>query len=158
MKRPKLTIDDMKAFEEKLLYDIKFAYVRTGHAKNELLGFLTVFNARRSLNVKVKRQVHYDMDGDRKLYLNIYERKDRDPDIKAPVFVYIHGGGWIGGLPETREAFNTRIAEAGYFVVSLYYGHSPSTLTPSPSRTSIRRSRGSNNTRKSSTSTRTPSS
>ena len=32
MKRPKLTIDDMKAFEEKLLYDIKFAYVRTGHA------------------------------------------------------------------------------------------------------------------------------
>lgn len=125
MKRPKLTIDDMKAFEEKLLYDIKFAYVRTGHAKNELLGFLTVFNARRSLNVKVKRQVHYDMDGDRKLYLNIYERKDRDPGIKAPVFVYIHGGGWIGGLPETREAFNTRIAEAGYFVVSLYYGHSP---------------------------------
>lgn len=84
MKRPKLTIDDMKAFEEKLLYDIKFAYVRTGHAKNELLGFLTVFNARRSLNVKVKRQVHYDMDGDRKLYLNIYERKDRDPGIKAP--------------------------------------------------------------------------
>ena len=50
MKKPKFSLDDMKEFQEKLLYDIKFAYVRTGHAKNELLGFLTVFNARRSLN------------------------------------------------------------------------------------------------------------
>ncbi len=131
MKKKKISLDDMKAFQEKLLYDIKFAYVRTGHAKNELLGLLTVFNARRSMNVRVKRQVHYAPDDDR-LYLNIYERKDRDPEIKAPVFVYIHGGGWIGGLPETREAFNTRIAEAGYFVVSLYYGHSPFYPHPEP--------------------------
>lgn len=131
MKKKKISLDDMKAFQEKLLYDIKFAYVRTGHAKNELLGLLTVFNARRSMNVRVKRQVHYAPD-DERLYLNIYERKDRDPAIKAPVFVYIHGGGWIGGLPETREAFNTRIAEAGYFVVSLYYGHSPFYPHPEP--------------------------
>ena len=123
--------ESMKEFQEKLLYDIKFAYVRTGHAKNELLGFLTVFNAKRSFNVRVKRAVQYAPD-DKRLYLNIYERKDRDPSIKAPVFVYIHGGGWIGGLPETREAFNTRIAEAGYFVVSLYYGHSPFYPHPEP--------------------------
>jgi len=133
MKRKKFSLDDMKAFQEKLLYDVKFAYVRTGHAKNELLGFLTVFNAKRSINVDVTRFVRYAPDNER-LYLNIYQRKDRDPEIKAPVFVYIHGGGWIGGLPETREAFNTRIAEAGYFVVSLYYGHSPFYPHPEPIR------------------------
>lgn len=131
MKKQKLSFEDMKELQEKLLYDIKFAYVRTGHAKNELLGFLTVFNARRSFKVKVTRRISYAPD-DRRLYLNIYERKDRDARRKAPVFVYIHGGGWIGGLPETREAFNTRIAEAGYFVVSLYYGHSPFYPHPEP--------------------------
>lgn len=127
----KIPPEKMKEFQEKLLYDIKYTYVRTGHAKNELLGFLTVFNAKRSFNVRVKRMVQYAPD-DKRLYLNIYERKDRDPSIKAPVFVYIHGGGWIGGLPETREAFNTRIAEAGYFVVSLFYGHSPLYPHPEP--------------------------
>ena len=64
--------ESMKEFQEKLLYDIKFAYVRTGHAKNELLGFLTVFNAKRSFNVRVKRAVQYAPD-DKRLYLNIYE-------------------------------------------------------------------------------------
>lgn len=49
--------------------------------------------------MRTTRLVRYAEDN-RTLYLNIYERKDRDPAVKAPVFVYIHGGGWIGGLPE----------------------------------------------------------
>lgn len=121
----------MRRFNQKLVYDLKFAYVRTGHIKNEFLGFCTVFNARRSRLVATERQVHYDETNER-LYLNAYYRRDRDPSVKAPVFVYVHGGGWIGGLPETREAFNTKIAEAGYFVVSLYYGHSPYYPHPEP--------------------------
>lgn len=127
----KIPPEKMKEFQEKLLYDVKFTYVLTGHIKNELLGCLTIFNSKRSFAVRTTRLVRYAED-DRTLYLNIYERKDRDPAVKAPVFVYIHGGGWIGGLPETREAFNTRIAEAGYFVVSLYYGHSPFYPHPEP--------------------------
>ena len=125
------TVKKIRRFRRKLVYDLKFAYVRTGHAKNEFLGFLTVFNVKRSRLVKTERLVHFCPEKPR-LYLNIYMRRDRDPSVKAPVFVYIHGGGWIGGLPETREAFNTRIAEAGYFVVSLYYGHSPYYPHPEP--------------------------
>lgn len=121
----------IRKFNEKLVYDLKFAYVKSGHTKNEFLGFLTVFNAKRSMYVKTTRFVQYAPDNKR-LYLNIYERKDRDKSLKSPVFVYIHGGGWIGGLPETREAFNTRIAESGYFVVSLFYGHSPYYPHPQP--------------------------
>ena len=127
----KKTARKIRRFNEKLVYDLKFAYVRTGHIKNEFLGFLTVFNAKRSRFVKTERHIRYDDDNER-LYLNIYYRRDRKPSEKAPVFVYIHGGGWIGGLPETREAFNTKIAEAGYFVVSLYYGHSPYYPHPEP--------------------------
>lgn len=127
----KSTARKIRRFNEKLVYDLKFAYVRTGHMKNEFLGFLTVFNAKRSRLVKTERHVRYDENNER-LYLNIYYRRDRKHDVKAPVFVYIHGGGWIGGLPETREAFNTKIAEAGYFVVSLYYGHSPYYPHPEP--------------------------
>ena len=127
----KKTARKIRRFNEKLVYDLKFAYVRTGHIKNEFLGFLTVFNAKRSRLVRTERHVRYDEENER-LYLNIYYRRDRKPSEKAPVFVYIHGGGWIGGLPETREAFNTKIAEAGYFVVSLYYGHSPYYPHPEP--------------------------
>lgn len=127
----KRTARKIRRFNEKLVFDLKFVYVRTGHIKNEFLGFLTVFNAKRSRFVKTERHIRYDDDNER-LYLNIYHRRDRKPSVKAPVFVYIHGGGWIGGLPETREAFNTKIAEAGYFVVSLYYGHSPYYPHPEP--------------------------
>ena len=123
--------EEFRKKNDRLLYDLKYAYVKSGHVKNELLGFLTVFNAKRSFRVKVRRFVQYAPDNKR-LYLDIYERKDRNPSVKSPVFVYIHGGGWIGGLPETREAFNTRIAEAGYFVASLYYGHSPYYPHPEP--------------------------
>ncbi len=127
----KKTARKIRRFNEKLVYDLKFAYVRTGHIKNEFLGFLTVFNAKRSRLGRTERHVRYDEENE-KLYLNIYYRRDRKPSEKAPVFVYIHGGGWIGGLPETREAFNTKIAEAGYFVVSLEFGQSPFYPPPEP--------------------------
>ncbi len=105
-------------------YDVKYAYVFGGHVKNELIGALTIFNLNRSTKVRTTRFVRYDED-DKRMYLNIYERKDRDKTQKAKVFVYIHGGGWIGGYPGTREGFTTRVAEKGYFVVSIYYGEAP---------------------------------
>lgn len=110
---------------KKAVYDAKYLYVRGGHAKNEFLGWLTIFSFRRSHKVKATRFLHYD-DTDKRLYLDTYERKDRDKSKKAKVFVYIHGGGWIGGLPETREAYTTKLCEkTGYFVASLYYGDAP---------------------------------
>lgn len=110
---------------KKAAYDAKYLYVAGGHAKNEFLGWLTIFSFRRSHKVKTTRFVKYAPD-DKKLYLDFYERKDRDRSKKAKVFVYIHGGGWIGGLPETREAYTTVLCEkTGYFVASLYYGEAP---------------------------------
>lgn len=110
---------------KKAAYDAKYLYVAGGHAKNEFLGWLTIFSFRRSHKVKTTRFLRYDQN-DKRLYLDIYERKDRDRSKKARVFIYIHGGGWIGGLPETREAYTTKLCEkTGYFVASLYYGDAP---------------------------------
>lgn len=120
-----------KKIEQTAVYDAKYIYVKGGHIKNEIIGFLTVFNYDRAFNLDIKRHIEYD-DKDKALYLNIYQPKGRDYTVKMPVFVYIHGGGWIGGLPETREGFTTRVAADGYFVVSLFYGHSPFYPHPKP--------------------------
>lgn len=113
-----------KKVAKRVKFDLKYAYVASGHVKNEVLGFLTVFNLGRSHKVRTKRLIRYD-EKNNEMYLNIYQRKDRDMSKRARVFVYIHGGGWIGGRPATREAFTTQIAEEGYFVASIFYGDAP---------------------------------
>lgn len=105
-------------------FDLQYSYVEGGHIKNEILGMLTLFNLGRSYKVKTERHIKFD-PSDGRLYLNIYQPKKRDMSKRMKVFVYIHGGGWIGGWPESREAFTTNVAAAGYFVASLYYGDAP---------------------------------
>lgn len=115
---------EAKQIAKKLAFYAKYIYVAGGHAKNEALGFMTVFNMGRSHQVRAKRLLRYDENA-KELYLDVYERKDRDKSKKLKTFVYIHGGGWIGGIPATREAFTTKVAEAGYFVASIRYGDAP---------------------------------
>ncbi|MEG1510046.1 MAG: alpha/beta hydrolase [Clostridia bacterium] len=69
-------------------------------------------------------------DTDKNLYLNIYRPIFKHKNKKLPVFVYLHGGGWICGSPEGREAYTTKMAGKGYFVVSVYYGLSPNYVHP----------------------------
>ncbi|MDD4840160.1 MAG: alpha/beta hydrolase [Clostridia bacterium] len=107
-----------------LKYDLKYLRVKSSHLSSEILGLLTVFNFNRSFNVKTTRRVRYCED-DQRLFLNIYQQRNRDMKKKQPVFVYIHGGGWMSGSPNEREAFTTRVANSGYFVVGLFYGLAP---------------------------------
>lgn len=118
-----------KKLRKKLAFAVKYGYVYGGHVKNEILGMLTLYNAGRSFAVKSVRRIRYDPD-DPKLYLNMYFPRRQSGEGKNRLFVYIHGGGWIGGWPEAREAFTTRIAAAGYTVASLYYGNAPAYAHP----------------------------
>ena len=118
-----------KKLRKKLAFAVKYGYVYGGHVKNEILGMFTLYNAGRSFAVKIKRHIRYD-PGDPKLYLNMYFPRRKSGEGKNRLFVYIHGGGWIGGWPEAREAFTTRIAAAGYTVASLYYGNAPAYAHP----------------------------
>ncbi len=113
-----------KKLMKKLNFDLRCGYVVGGHVKNEILGMIFLYNLGRSYKVKIERHIKFD-ENDPTLYLNTYQPKGRDMRKKLKTFVYIHGGGWIGGWPESREAFTTKVAEAGYFVASLYYGDAP---------------------------------
>jgi len=89
---------------------------------NERLGQLTVYRSGRAKNVVYERKIRYSLD--KKLYLNLC--KPAEPmQEKLPVFVYIHGGGYVSGSPEQRETFVSKVAAAGFFTVNVFYGYSP---------------------------------
>ncbi len=89
-----------------------------------------LLNWGQSRNVRYTRKIRYD-EGDPDLYLNLCEPKGRTGG-RLPVFVYIHGGGWVSGCPEHREGFVSRIAEAGHFTLNVFYGLSPRYHHPLP--------------------------
>lgn len=49
-----------------------------------------------------------------------------------PVLVYLHGGGWICGSPETHRKLGYRFAEAGYLVFNVDYRLAPEDPFPAP--------------------------
>lgn len=118
----------IESIANKIEFDAKSLYVRGGHLKNELLA-MPIYNANGFKEMKVERGIHFD-ENTHKLYLNVYQREDRDLSVKANVIVYIHGGGWVGGFPEAREGVVSRYVEQGYFVVSIFYGEAPEFAHP----------------------------
>ena len=117
-----------KKLMRKIGFGIKYTYAMGGRLRNEIVGMLTIYNFGRAVFLHIKRRIRFD-PSDAKLYLNIYYPLGK-PKEKYKVFLYIHGGGWMGGWPESREAFTTRIATAGYFVASVYYGEAPKYAHP----------------------------
>lgn len=91
---------------------------------DEWLGYCTIFNVNKAKNVEYVRKIRYASD-DETLYLNVCRPTERKEGEKLPVFVYIHGGGWVSGRPEDREAFVSRIAAAGFLTLNVFYGYSP---------------------------------
>jgi acetyl esterase len=49
-----------------------------------------------------------------------------------PVLVYLHGGGWICGSPNTHRKLGYRFAEAGYLVFNVDYRLAPEHPFPTP--------------------------
>jgi acetyl esterase/lipase len=109
--------------------DVEKKYKRTIKAsiRAEKLASKMVFNLNMTDGVEIKRKIKYCDNAE--LYLNICQPQEK-ASSKLPVFIYLHGGGWIGGSPEGREAFTTRIASFGVFVVSVFYGLSPKYTHP----------------------------
>lgn len=72
---------------------------------------------------KVQRNIVYKrVDGDAQL-LDMYEPLVKK-HIKAPVFVYVHGGGWSGGRKELSDAIKPifeALSSEGFACVSVMY-------------------------------------
>lgn len=78
-------------------------------------------------NVIYEKKVPYG--NDKKEYMNtlcLEEMKDK----KKPLFIYIHGGGWISGITEMRNAYALNWAKKGFFVCSLSYSYAPQKVFP----------------------------
>ncbi len=71
-------------------------------------------------SLKVETVIYAKHDG-QSLPLDIYRPKPRADGKAAPIFVYIHGGGWGEQDLKQRQADYRWFAQAGYLVISLEY-------------------------------------
>ena len=65
--------------------------------------------------------VNYARYDGQDLPLDIYQPAARPDGKSAPVFIYVHGGGWGGQTLKQREADYRWFVERGYLVISLEY-------------------------------------
>ncbi|MBR4800593.1 MAG: alpha/beta hydrolase [Clostridia bacterium] len=76
---------------------------------------------------------HLPYGEEKKQYLNTYCRKDLIAKSK-PLFIYVHGGGWISGITDMRNAYIQNFANEGYFTASISYSYAPKKVFPEPIR------------------------
>ncbi|MBR3754687.1 MAG: alpha/beta hydrolase [Clostridia bacterium] len=62
-------------------------------------------------------------------YIKTYCRKDFKA-IRKPLFLYIHGGGWISGVTAMRNPYIMNWAELGFFTASVSYSYAPQKVFP----------------------------
>ena len=67
-------------------------------------------------------KVHYGQE--KKQYINIYYPTALE-NKKKPLFIYIHGGGWISGITEMRNNYISHWAKLGFFTASVSYTVAP---------------------------------
>ncbi len=72
--------------------------------------------------LKYNSKVHYATG--KSQYINIYYPKLLEKK-KKPLFIYVHGGGWISGIPEMRNTYISAWARLGFLTASLSYTTAP---------------------------------
>ena len=65
----------------------------------------------------------------RQQFLNLCTRKDLEGE-KKPLFIYIHGGGWVSGITNMRDTYIANWAEKGFFTASIAYTYAPDLVYP----------------------------
>lgn len=84
----------------------------------------------RPRHVDRTRNLVYGHAGERPLRLDVFKRQ-ADPPKHAPVFLYVHGGGWmIGNKGQQGRLILHELASAGWIGVSIEYRLSPRATFP----------------------------
>jgi acetyl esterase len=79
--------------------------------------------ARQPLPADIAKEERHVPHGDGSVRVVIFRRK---ATRGTPCLVYMHGGGWLQGSPETHDAITIGIAQqAGYTVISVDYALAP---------------------------------
>ena len=66
---------------------------------------------------------------DKQQYINTLETENHK-NSKKPLFIYIHGGGWISGITDMRNTYLFEWAKKGYYVASVSYTYAPQKTYP----------------------------
>ena len=85
---------------------------------------LTVRPCPENLEYKIQS---YDEGKQNKIYT--YCRKDLK-ETKKPLFIYIHGGGWVSGITPMRNRYIANWAQKGFFTASIGYTWAPDKVYP----------------------------
>ena len=80
-------------------------------------------------DLELIRDVVYGKGGDKELKLDILRPK-QPPAEPMPVVVYIHGGAWKAGSKAGMPPLCNRLAQQGYFCVSVEYRFSQEAVFP----------------------------
>lgn len=68
--------------------------------------------------------------GNKKLnFINTFCRNDLT-NKKKPLFLYIHGGGWISGITDMRNPYVCNWANLGFYCASVSYSYAPQEIFP----------------------------
>ncbi len=71
---------------------------------------------------------HIKYGSDKQQYINIYQHNDNK---KRPLLIYIHGGSWMSGITEMRNAYIAEWAKKGFNTAAISYTYSPQKVFPS---------------------------
>ncbi len=78
-------------------------------------------------NITYSKRIHYG--NGKQQYINTYCRNDLK-EIKKPLFIYIHGGGWVSGITDMRNTYIQNFAKLGFFTASISYTYAPDKVFP----------------------------
>lgn len=62
-------------------------------------------------------------------YINLFSPKNAE-NKKKPLFIYVHGGGWISGITDMRNTYVSQWADLGFFAASISYSYAPDKVFP----------------------------
>ena len=78
-------------------------------------------------NVHYERKVFYGKE--KSQYMNLLCLEE-NLNKKKPLFIYIHGGGWISGITDMRNTYIMNWVKKGFFACSVNYTYAPKETFP----------------------------
>lgn len=86
-----------------------------------------ILHTRKPSTIFIKKNIRYGRaKRDRCDFISLKE----DSQTKRPIFIFIHGGGYVSGFKHVRQYYCYEYAKKGFFVVNIDYEYAPMAKHP----------------------------
>lgn len=121
-KRRTLLVAGLAAFAALGMSFIQYSQICVAQSHGAQINLASAFLASSQLDESLKVETFFYAQHDgQSLPLDVYRPKPRTDGKAAPIFIYIHGGGWGGQDLKQRQADYRWFVERGYLLISLEY-------------------------------------